>query len=186
MIIRQHIKAVKYWCRILDLSQNHPVRNAYNMLLELDGTGFTNWCSRIRSVLELTGLDQAWESQHIGNTNIFMLSFKDSIVRICTQRWGQDSESSSKLRTYSLVKQKKLCVEPYVLNIKGNHLITAMARYRMSAHDLKIERGRYNKSISPINQRICTSVNQTKLTTKYNFFSTVMLLTMDAKSCLIL
>ena len=97
LIIRQHIKAVKYWCRILDLSQNHPVRNAYNMLLELDGTGFTNWCSRIRSVLELTGLDQAWETQHIGNTNKFMLSFKDSIVRIFTQRWRQDIESSSKL-----------------------------------------------------------------------------------------
>ena len=98
LIIRQHIKAVKYWCRILDLSQNHPVRNAYNMLLELDGTGFTNWCSRIRSVLELTGLDQAWETQHIGNTNKFMLSFKDSIVRIFT-RWRQDIKSSSKLRT---------------------------------------------------------------------------------------
>ena len=55
LIIRQHIKAVKYWCRILDLSQNHPVRNAYNMLIELDGTGFTNWCSRILSVLELAG-----------------------------------------------------------------------------------------------------------------------------------
>ena len=26
LIIRQHIKAVKYRCRILDLSQNHPVR----------------------------------------------------------------------------------------------------------------------------------------------------------------
>ena len=155
LIIRQHIKAVKYWCRILDLSQSHPVRNAYNMLLELDGTGFTNWCSRIRSVLELTGLDQAWETQHIGNTNKFMLSFKDSIVRIFTQRWRQDIESSSKLRTYSLVK-KSLCVEPYILNIKGNHLITAMARYRMSSHDLKIERGRFNNPITPINQRICT------------------------------
>ena len=55
LIIRQHIIAVKYWCRILDLSQNHPVRNAHNMLLELDGTGFTNWCSRIWSVLELAG-----------------------------------------------------------------------------------------------------------------------------------
>ena len=114
LIIRQHIKAVKYWCRILDLSQNHPVRNAYNMLLELDGTEFTNWCSRIRSVLELTGLDQAWETQHIGNTNKLMLSFKDSIVRIFTQRWRQDIESSSKLRTYSLVKIF-LCVEPYIL-----------------------------------------------------------------------
>ena len=97
LIIRQHIKSVKYWCIILDLSQNHPVRIAYNMLLELDGTGFTNWCSRIRSVLEQTGLDQAWEAQHIGNTNKFMLSFNDSIVRIFTQRWRQDIVSSSKL-----------------------------------------------------------------------------------------
>ena len=44
----------------------------------------------------------------------------------------------------------------YELNIKGNHLITAMARYRMSSHDLKIERGRFNNPITPINQRICT------------------------------
>ena len=109
LIIRQHIKAVKYWCRILDLSQYHPVRNAYNMLLELDGTGFTNWCSRIRSVLELTGLDQAWETQHIGNKNKFMLSFKDSIVRIFTQQWRHDIESSSELRTYSLVKKIVVC-----------------------------------------------------------------------------
>ena len=76
LIIRQHNKAVKYWCRILDLSQSHPVRNTYNMQVELDGTGFTNWCSRIRSVLELAGLDQAWETQHIGNANKFMLKFK--------------------------------------------------------------------------------------------------------------
>ena len=118
--------------------------------------GFTNWCSRIRSALEQTGLDQAWETHHISNTNKFMLSFKDSIVRIFTQRWREDIESSSKLRTYSIVK-KSLCVEPYILNIKGNHLITAIiARYRMSSHDLKIERGRYNNPITPINQRICT------------------------------
>ena len=121
LIIRQHIKAVKYWCRILKLD-----RNAYNMLLELDAIGFTNWCSRIRSVLERTGLDQTWESQNIVDTNKFMLSFKESIVSIFTQRWRKDIESSSKLRTYALVK-KYFYVEPYILNIRGNNLITAMA-----------------------------------------------------------
>ena len=99
LVVRQHIKAVKYLCRVPDLSQNHPVRNAYNMLLELDGTGFTNWCSRIRSVIEQTRLDQAWETQHIGNTNKFMLSFKYLIVKICIQRWRQDIGSSFKLQT---------------------------------------------------------------------------------------
>ena len=107
LIIRQHIKAVKYWCTILDLSQNRPVRNAYNMLLELD-------------VPEQAGIDQARETQHIGNTNKFMLSIKDSIVRIFTQRWRQDIESSSKLRTYALVKTS-LCFEPYILNIRPLH-----------------------------------------------------------------
>ena len=135
LIIRQHIKALKYWCRILKLSQSHPVGNAYNMLRELhvDAIGFTNWCFRIRSVLERTGLDQTWESQNIRDTNKFMLLFKESLVRIYTQRWRKDIESSSKLRTYALVK-KYFCVEPYILHIRGNHLITAMARYRMSTH----------------------------------------------------
>ena len=31
-----------------------------------------------------------------------------------------------------------------------------MARYRMSSHDLNIERGRFNNPITPKNQRICT------------------------------
>ena len=97
LIIRQHIKTVKYWCRILKLSQSHQVRNAYNMLLELDGIGFTNWCSRIRSVPERAGLDQIWESQNIGDTNTFMLLFKESIVRIFTQQWRKDIESLSKM-----------------------------------------------------------------------------------------
>ena len=122
LITRQYIKAVKYWCRILKLFQSHPVRNAYNMLLELDGIGFTNWCSRICSVLERAGLDQIWESQNIGDTNKFMLLFKESIVGIFTQQWRKDIESSSKLRTNALVK-KYFCVEPYILHARGNHLI---------------------------------------------------------------
>ena len=79
------------------------------MLLELDGIGLTNWFSLIRSVLERTGLDQILEVQNIGDANKFMLLFKESIVRIFTQQWRKDIESSNKLRTYALVK-KYFCV----------------------------------------------------------------------------
>ena len=101
------------------------------------------------------GLIKLGNHRILGNTNKFMLSFKESIVRIFTQQWRKDIESSSKLRTYALVK-KYFCVEPYILHIRGNHLITAIARYRMSSHDLNIERGRFNNPITPKNQRICT------------------------------
>ena len=59
--------------------------------------------------------------------------------------------------------KKYLCAEPYISNIKGNHLITAIARYRMSSHDLKIGRERYNNSITLINQRICTRCESNKI-----------------------
>ena len=84
------------------------------------------------TVLEYTGLDQTWKSQ-----NKFMLSFKESIVRIFTQRWRKDIESSSKLRTYALVK-KYFCVEPYILHIRGNHLITAMAKNIRRGHSMPV------------------------------------------------
>ena len=125
------------------------------MLLELHAIGFTNWCSRIRSALERTGLDQTLESQNIGDTNKFMLSFKESIVSNIYTAVEKRYCSSSKLRTYALVK-KYFCVEPYILHIRGNHLITAMARYRMSSHDLDRERGRFNNPITPKIQQICT------------------------------
>ena len=134
LIIRQHIKVVKYWCRILKLSQSHPVRNAYNMLLELDAIGFTNWCSPIRSV------------------NKSMLSFKESIVRIFTQRWRKDIESSSKLRTYALVK-KYFRVEPYILHIlKGEPPHNSNGEISNELTRSNIERGRFNNPITPKNQ----------------------------------
>ena len=99
---------------------------------------------------------------------MIMLSFKESIVRIFTQRWRKDIESSSKLRTYALIK-KYFCVEPYILHIRRNHLITAMARYRMSSHDLNIERGRFNNPITPKNQRICTRCELNEIDDEIHF-----------------
>ena len=97
-----------------------------------------------------------------------MLLFKESIVRIFTRQWWKDIESSSKLRTYTLVK-KYFCVEPYILHTRGNHLITSMARYRMSSHDLNIERGRYNNTITPVNQRIFTRCELNEIDDEIHF-----------------
>ena len=82
------LQVVQIWCLWNDL-------NNY-MIKPPDYSGFTNWCSSIRSVLELTGLDQAWETQHVANTNKSMLSFKDLFVGIFTERWRQYIDRSSK------------------------------------------------------------------------------------------
>ena len=44
--------------------------------------------------------------------------------------------------------------------------MTAMTKYRMSSHDLKIERARYNDPQFPMNQRICTICELSKIVDK--------------------
>ena len=93
-----------------------------------------------------------------------MLLFEESIVSLFTQRWIKYIESSSKLRTYALVKNiSVLNHRSYILHVRGNHLITTMARYRMSSHDLNIERGRFNNPITSKNLRICTRCELNKI-----------------------
>ena len=77
------------------------VKSGMHMHLELDGNGFANWCSRIglRSILELTGLDQIWETNHIEN---IINTQNQLIVRRLTQQLKQDSKISGKLRVYKI------------------------------------------------------------------------------------
>ena len=54
-------------------------------------------------VSELTGLDQVWEAQHIRNTNKCMLLCESLLEYLHT---SGKTESSSKLRTYELFKNR--------------------------------------------------------------------------------
>ena len=60
-----------------------------------------------------------------------------------------------KMRTYKLFKSS-LVKEDY-LNIKNAKLRRAMTKFRISAHRLAIELGRYNKPPLPPEERICTT-----------------------------
>ena len=54
-----------------------------------------------------------------------------------------DREKQSKLRTYSKFKNK-LMFKPYLDKIKNINKCTCFTIFRISAHDLKIEGGRYS------------------------------------------
>ena len=126
------------------------------MLLELDGIGFTIGVPVIALSSNEPGLIKFGYRRILGIQINSCFYLKNQLLEyLHTQQWRKDIESSSKLRIYALVN-KYFCVEPYILHTRGNHLITSMAGYRMSSHDLNIERGRYNNPITPINQRICT------------------------------
>ena len=66
----------------------------------------------------------------------------------------RDKLSSGKLTTYFKVK-KTFNMEQYLMLDKFN-LRKALCRFRISAHDLRIESGRYSKNPTDKSDRICT------------------------------
>lgn len=87
------------------------------------------------------------------------------------QAWSNDITNiveCPKLRTYSQFK-KHFCTEPYMTQLKGNHLITCLAKFRMSSHNLQIERGRYTDPKTPIEKRLCTRCNMNAIDDEYHF-----------------
>ena len=176
---------MKYWEIIVSLPDDHPVKNAYNMLRQLHNLGFKNWCSQMYSLLEETELLDVWECQSTDKCEYFMSVFKGKIVRKFMETLKtqiNDSAKKPKLRTYKLFKSA-FCVEPYLL-CRGSHLVTAMARLRMSSHDLRIERGRYDKPITPSHKRTCRRCNIAEVDDEKHFILSCCNFTLHRESLL--
>ena len=64
-----------------------------------------------------------------------------------------------KLRTYKLIKQS-FGIEPYLEQLSDRDLRKCLSSFRISAHRLRIERGRYYREKPE--ERLCNSCNQTE------------------------
>ena len=62
--------------------------------------------------------------------------------KISEQKIGPDGINHKKLRTYSTLKNK-FCLEPYIKLVKNRSQRMHITRFRISAHNLNIEQGRY-------------------------------------------
>jgi hypothetical protein len=89
-------------------------------------------------------------SQKLDTTTLQLI--KQRIFDNYYQKWYFEINNSSKLKTYANFKHE-FKREKYLDNIKENYLRTALAKFRVSAHQLAIETGRYTNI--PLNERLC-------------------------------
>jgi hypothetical protein len=75
-----------------------------------------------------------------------LAAFKDN--------WVLEMLQSSKLRTYVTFKSQ-LCIEPYLIHVRNARQRKALTRFRVSSHNLAIERLRWNSAHIPAEQRLC-------------------------------
>ena len=156
LIVKQKCQVIKYWQRILKSDQTHVIRKAYNSLFELHSLGQINWCTHVKSILEETQLATAWDEQSLDIKTYSVLKERlhKAFMDKCIENID-DSDKNPKLRTYKLFKNE-FRMENYLLTLNNLNHSLALARFRISSHNLRIETGRYTRpNKTPPDQRIC-------------------------------
>ncbi len=85
--------------------------------------------------------------------------------------WKENITKQPKMRTYINIKER-FNLEAYLTSIKNQKHRCAMAKLRISAHNLAIERGRYARPPIPPEQRVCTFCPNEPIEDEMHFLTT--------------
>ena len=110
----------------------------------------------------LNKFDQMFDSNmfHCVNTKKFKITLQSDYI----SQWksfingNEKIVTGNKLRTYCLFKSNYI-YEPYLDEIRSHTIKKELVKFRISAHKLAIESGRYLRPQVPLNDRLCTFCN---------------------------
>jgi hypothetical protein len=105
-------------------------------------------------------------AQTIGNANVFLSVFKQSLHDTFIQTWEGRLNESSRALFYNSIRY--FTFQPYLQLCKFSKFRQSLTRLRVSSHRLEVEAGRWNKPTStPYNERKCKHCNL--LENEYHF-----------------
>ena len=141
---------IKNWNRIaIEKNCNPIVQLSYENMLE----NGIEWCKNIKLLLGNLGLNYILNGD-VSNPEVVV---HKRITDVFLQNaFTEISKEGSKLRTYCLLK-KEARREPYLKSVKNVKDRISMTKFRLSNHELMIEKGRHLKL--EINERNCSFCN---------------------------
>ena len=100
-----------------------------------------NWAYQIKCILDSIGLSYIWNDQFFLDTVPFTL-IKQRLIDMYQQTWYASINNSNRIETYARFR-REFCYEKYLDIVTENKYRKALTQFRLSSHDLAIERGRY-------------------------------------------
>jgi hypothetical protein len=110
LYICSSVRVIKYWIRLLEMSDNRLPKQAYNMLLTLDRNGLECWVTQVRHFLCSYGFQYVWQSQSAFVAKCTLSSLKIRLVDTFIQEWDATLRNSERYSTYRLLKEDFLCL----------------------------------------------------------------------------
>ena len=160
------ISIIKYLYR-LENSENGLLYEAFKLNKSLHDKNVTTWFSSALFILRLLNIEVSLVSS-LSEMELISI-VKSRLINKFEKYWLTEREklSSGKLTTYFKVKNT-FHQEKY-LSINKFKLRKAMCRFRISAHDLRIESGRYAKNYINRTDRICTRCDAHEVENEFHF-----------------
>ena len=151
----------RYWIRLVNMDHDRLIKEAYLSELNVTNKGGVSWVNFLIKILENTDLEYLWQRQgqgimwHKNNIASFKMKVQNCITKIYHDHMFKSINCNSKLRSYVSFKNN-YSLEKYI-NIYDVPLCwrKLYCSFRISCHNLEIERGRYVKPSIPPDKRYC-------------------------------
>ena len=136
--IKANKNAIKNWCRITnDPKCNKLVISSYNNAINYN----LAWPSRVKDVLSQIGMLDIFNNQ---DSKAHERAFQRMCDIFHQNSFEEIKKESSKLRTYGVLKTE-IGYESYLSQIKDTQVRISLTKFRLSNHNLMIEKGRHQK-----------------------------------------
>lgn len=158
LCIKQKVAAMKYWYRLYTKTCPSILKQCFDIQLVMHRSGQKCWLDNISNIIRQTdiNIDLLDIPQTISVTQLTEKLYTHEMNRILNEIG--DETKNPKLRTYKLFKNEYR-IEPYLILNLPKAVQKAIARFRMSSHNLSIEVGRHKRPYLPRNERICEKCN---------------------------
>ena len=129
LYINSSIKSIKYWLNLLQMNDDRLPKQAYRMLVALDGKGKRCWVTNIKELLFKSGFGIAWHHQGVGNINHFINVFKRRLTDMYSQNWHELLDGSDRYESYRSYK-KYFETEKYIDFFYISAMRKALSKFR--------------------------------------------------------
>ena len=168
LIVYRKISMIRYWIKILSSSNTFIPKIIYNMLkTDLDNNityNGSNWAFQIKNILDDLGFSNIWIQQN--DIDIPFNLIKQRLLDTYKQSWYSTINNSNRLETYARCKHE-FEMEKYLDFIKEKKFKFALTQFRLSSHNLAIERGRFENIART--ERVCALCNSNLVENEYHF-----------------
>ena len=174
--------AAKYWLQLCDLNGNRLVNDAHLDLITHVSHAYFNWAKAIQLIWTTFSLQVIWDNQGSLQKHRTIQLLKQAVYASYELAWSKKiNEADSKLRTYKLF-QNTIGLGNYTL-INNIAQRREFAKLRISAHQLRIELGRYSvPKKTPLEERICQYCNSNQIEDEKHFVMNCPLYASDRQS----